>query len=190
MLLRPTLFILLLGTCLAGAGEPFTPPEAHPLQHFDVVWKKNPFTLKTAPAALQKESFAKDLVLGSMVQFGKQMVVVVVNTKTRERTELVTGENAANGMAIQSANLQDTRQESSVEITKDGEVAVLRYDESFLKQLAAPSAAGEQKRPAAAARSATSAPSGSPAVAAAQPTDDQRAALRLARRRSGAPSSD
>lgn len=190
MSIKLPISVFLLSTTLAVAGEQFAPPEAHPLKHFDVIWKKNPFTLKTAPAAIQKESFAKDLVLGSMVQFGKETIVVVVNTKTRERTELVTGEAAANGMKIKSANLQETRQDSSVEIEKGGEVAVLHYDESFLKQLAASNAAAEQKRPVAASRPATNDQPAHAAVAATTLSDDQRAALRSTRRRTTAPSSD
>ncbi|TLD71295.1 hypothetical protein FEM03_07125 [Phragmitibacter flavus] len=153
-------FILVLGPAFAVAEDGFAPPDAHPLKHFQEIWKKNPFTLKTAPVAVQKESFAKDLVLGSMVQFGEEIVAVVVNTKTRERTELVSGQNAANGMKIKTASLEDTRKDSFVEVEVNGESAVLHYDENFLKQLAtspgSPVSGGSSKSIAASTRTSSS----------------------------------
>src|SRR5262245_60918488 len=43
---------------------------------------------KTAPAATESPSFARDLAIGSMYQLGGEITVVVVNTKTDERTTL------------------------------------------------------------------------------------------------------
>lgn len=133
----------LLWICLplVRADNEFTPAETYPIGHYREIWNKNPFTLKTAPSVLKKESFAKDLVLGSMVQYGDEMLVVIVNTKTRERIQLVSGLLTPDGMRIKSANLQDNRADSSVEIEFNGDMAVLRYDEAFQKQLASSSKA-------------------------------------------------
>ncbi|WP_075089973.1 hypothetical protein [Verrucomicrobium spinosum] len=71
------------------AQQTFVPPEPFPAEKYENGWRKNPFTLKTAPVAIQRESFAKNLALGSMYDDAEGVTcVVVVNTKTRERTRL------------------------------------------------------------------------------------------------------
>ena len=135
-----TLAILITvgGLCLASqAEERFSTPRAHPLERYESGWKKNPFTLKTAPLPIEVQSFAKDLAIGSMYQVGTATTVVVVNTKTRERTILRNGESAGNGMRVKLASIKDTRKESSAIVQLGGEEATLRYDTSYFKQVAA-----------------------------------------------------
>lgn len=125
---------------LAGlpAAEPWAPPSPFPEQRYENGWRKNPFTLKTAPVAIQRESFAKNLALGSMYDDVDGVTsVVVVNTKTRERSRLRGQEPGANGMRVEESVIADTRRDSYAVVTMGGEKATLRYDEAFLKQMAA-----------------------------------------------------
>jgi hypothetical protein len=130
--LLSTSFLLMTLFCSAGA-EDFAPPKAYPVERYVEGWMKNPFTLKTAPVAVQRESFAKDLVLGSITKIGDAAKVVVINTKTHVRTPLSDGEDSASGMRIKSVHLEDSRKDTFVEIEAGAESAVLRYDEGVLK---------------------------------------------------------
>lgn len=139
--LQTAAWILLHAGFLAAglsAAEPWTPPTPYPEQRYENGWSKNPFTLKTAPVAIQRESFAKNLALGSMYDDVDGVTsVVVVNTKTRERSRLRGQEPGANGMRVEESVIADTRRDSYAVVTMGGEKATLRYDEAFLKQMAA-----------------------------------------------------
>lgn len=147
-------WILLQGSLLTGlpAAEPWAPPTPFPEQRYENGWRKNPFTLKTAPVAIQRESFAKNLALGSMYDDVDGVTsVVIVNTKTRERSRLRGQEPAANGMRVEESVIADTRRDSYAVVVMGGEKATLRYDEAFLKQMAAgggssPTGAGAAQR--------------------------------------------
>lgn len=137
--------LVLLGMTALGmlsraalAQEAFVPPEPHPANRYETVWEKNPFILKTAPVVEEKKSFAKDLVLHNAFQLpGGEVTVVLANTKTNETFRLKTKEQASNGMKIRSVMLKDPRKDSYVEVEKNGESAVLRYDDTFQKRLLA-----------------------------------------------------
>ncbi|TLD70127.1 hypothetical protein FEM03_13090 [Phragmitibacter flavus] len=134
------LFITVISTVAAAVvvvGQEFPAPTPYPVDRYEAGWNTNPFTLKTAAVATQKESFAKDLVLGSMYQVGLETTVVLVNAKTRERIRIVSTQADPNGMRIKSANILNSRRDSYAEIEKDGEIAILRYDDRLQKQLAA-----------------------------------------------------
>ena len=137
----PFLILLLLISWDVCAQETFVPPEAYPVDRYESGWMKNPFTLKTAPVAIAKDSFAKDLVLGSMYQVDSDITVIVVNTKTRERTSLKNQQPASNGMRVKEAALKDTKKESYVIVESAGEEATLHYDDAFLKQMVASNSA-------------------------------------------------
>lgn len=135
--LLSTSFTLMTLLCCAGA-EDFIAPKAYPVERYVEGWMKNPFTLKTAPVAIQRESFAKDLVLGSITKIGDEARVVVINTKTHARTPLSDGVDSATGMRIKAVHLEASRKETFVEIESGAESAVLRYDEAVLKAGAHP----------------------------------------------------
>jgi hypothetical protein len=90
---------------------------------------------KTAPAVTKAPSFARDLAIGSMYQLGGETTVVVVNTKTHERTILRGSEPSFDGMRVKQASIKDTRRESSVVLEMGGKEATLYYDVSYFKQM-------------------------------------------------------
>ncbi len=127
----------------AASATPFTEPQAHPVNRYEAGWKKNPFTLKTAPVAVNKESFAKDLALAGWRQAGDDTTVILVNIKTREYSRLKNQEPATDGTKVKAAHLMDRRADTFVELERNSETAVVRYDESFLHQMAAQGAAAK-----------------------------------------------
>jgi hypothetical protein len=138
MIFRSLLTLLFLSTGLAAqAVGDFQGPEAYPVDRYAPLWNKNPFTLKTAPAAIQKDSFAKDLALAGITRIGADTTVLLVNTKTREYLRLKNEDLHANGIKVKTVNLRDTRSDSSVEVIMGSETSVLKYDDGFLKQMAA-----------------------------------------------------
>jgi hypothetical protein len=163
--------LILLGMAALGmlsqaaiAQEAFVPPEPHPADRYEQVWQKNPFILKTAPVVEEKKSFARDFVLYNAFQLpGGEVTVVLANTKTRETVRLKTKEQASNGMKIRSVMLKDPRKDSYVEVEKNGESAVLRYDDTFQKQLLASKSTRGNRGPGAAGADGADA-SGQPAV--------------------------
>jgi len=129
------LLIFMAGAGLSLAQEDFVPPQGYPVDRYEAAWKKNPFTLKTAPIAIEKVSFAKDLALGAVYQIGEDTTVVVVNTKTRERFKLINDQPSTAGLKVKAVFQKDTRKDSYVEVEAGGELATLRYDENYQKQM-------------------------------------------------------
>ncbi|MBN8422589.1 MAG: hypothetical protein J0L73_26995 [Verrucomicrobia bacterium] len=146
--------LLASGGLLSGAEPPaFTPPQAYPAARYEAGWSKNPFTLKTVAAVAAQGSFARDLAIGAHYGAVDNPTVVIVNTKTNERTLLRKDQPAPGGMRLKSAHLTSHRSECQVEVVQGAEDAVLTYDAGYLSQLAA----GEAARMA-----ASKAPSSSP----------------------------
>jgi len=137
--------ILLMFSAAHGAASTaqFTEPQAHPVSRYEAGWQKNPFTLKTAPVAVAKESFAKDLALAGWRQAGDDITVILVNTKTREYSRLKNQEAAADGTKVKTAHLEDRHSDTFVELERNSETAVVRYDEAFLRQMSAQGAAAK-----------------------------------------------
>ncbi|MGV3660270.1 MAG: hypothetical protein ACO1TE_08790 [Prosthecobacter sp.] len=133
---------------LAQAQEPavFTPPQAYPVDRYEAAWGKNPFTLKTAPAVVENISFAKDLAIGSHYGDKANPTIVIVNTKTHQRTPLKQGATATNGMKLVSVKLGATRKDTTVEVVLGSETTELKYDMEYLSQMAA--AGGGAGKPA------------------------------------------
>lgn len=138
-------FLLLFST-LAGitasvaAEEAFQAPGRYPLDRYEAGWQKNPFTLKAAAVTVAKESFAKNLALAGIYTIGDTTTVLVVDTQTRQYLRLKQGGGMVDGLRVQSVHAaENDRAATFVELTKDSESAVLRYDDGFLRQMAAKS---------------------------------------------------
>lgn len=125
--------------CMAPihAQESFSEPEAYPVARYMAGWSRNPFALKTAPAMAPTASFANDLVLASMYQVSGETVVIVANTRTRERISLRNDQPAPNGMRVKAVFFEDLRKDSRAELVLGHETAVVRYQQHAFKQMAA-----------------------------------------------------
>jgi hypothetical protein len=131
------LISILLGVRLS-AQEPFVAPRAYPLERYEAQWSKNPFTLKTAPVALARVSFAEDLAIGSYYGAKENPTVVIVNVKTKKRWPLKKGQTAENGMMLTDVSITSSRRDTMARVKLNAETAELRFDDSFTKEMAAP----------------------------------------------------
>lgn len=164
----------------ASSAPPFAEPKAHPISRYEAGWQKNPFTLKTAPVAVQKESFAKDLALAGLLQAGDDNIVVLVNTKTREYTRLKNQEPAADGTKVKSLHLADRRSDNFVELERNNETASVRFDESYLKSMAAQQATASRPNPQVAMRAPNLPGQGPPAGMNVNPAASSRPPIGMA----------
>lgn len=115
----------------------FQPPVPHDVQRYEAGWNKNPFTLKTVAPVVDQISFALDLTIGTYFGDSKDPTIIIVNTKTNERISLRKGKPAANGMKLSSVKLGSSRKDVVAEVTLGTETAAIRYNDSYVKQMAA-----------------------------------------------------
>ncbi len=143
---------------LAQEAANFQPPQPYEVQRYEAGWNKNPFTLQTAPMADGADSFAKDLAVATYFGDSTDPTIVIVNTKTHERTSLQKGRAAGNGWKLGAVRFGTSRKDIAVELIQAHERALLKFDDPYVRALAASStpASGQANRqpgaPAAEAR--------------------------------------
>jgi len=115
----------------------FQPPVSHDVQRYEAGWNKNPFTLKTVAPVVEQVSFAVDLTIGTYFGDSADPTIIIVNTKTNERISLKQGQPAANGMKLSSVKLGTSRKDLVAQVTLGTETAAIRYNDSYVKQMAA-----------------------------------------------------
>lgn len=118
----------------AQVTSDFSPPSAHPVERYQAGWEKNPFVLKTAPVVREQVSFARDWIIAGCFGEEDNPIVVLANTKTRERVRLKKGEPASNGMNLRSVTFTASLKDTVAEVSLGAASAVLKFDESYLKQ--------------------------------------------------------
>ena len=134
----PILLFLMAGLAYAQQeAMSFQPPVPHDVQRYEAGWNKNPFTLKTVAPVVDQISFALDLTIGTYFGDSKDPTIIIVNTKTNERISLKQGQPAANGMKLSSVKLGSSRKDVVAEVTLGTETATIRYNDSYVKQMAA-----------------------------------------------------
>ncbi len=134
----PILLFLMAGLAYAQQeAMSFQPPVPHDVQRYEAGWNKNPFTLKTVAPVVDQISFALDLTIGTYFGDSKDPTIIIVNTKTNERINLKQGQPAANGMKLSSVKLGSSRKDVVAEVTLGTETATIRYNDSYVKQMAA-----------------------------------------------------
>lgn len=144
MKMMSNLLLLVLATGAGASAAPFAEPKPHPISRYEAGWEKNPFTLKTAPPAIIKESFAKDLALAGLLRAGDDVIVRLVNTKTRDITRLKNNEPGPGGIRVKSAHFEGRQGDMFVELERDKETpVVVRFDEAFIRQMGAQVGAGK-----------------------------------------------
>ena len=115
----------------------FQPPVPHDVQRYEAGWNKNPFTLKTVAPVVEQVSFAADLTIGTYFGDSADPTIIIVNTKTNERISLKQGQPAANGMKLSSVKWGTSRKDVLAQVTLGTETAAIRYNDSYVKQMAA-----------------------------------------------------
>ena len=140
MKLGALIILLLLMAVRAYAQQEaviFQPPVPHDVQRYEAGWNKNPFTLKTVAPVVEQVSFAADLTIGTYFGDSADPTIIIVNTKTNERISLKQGQPAANGMKLSSVKLGTSRKDMVAQVTLGTETAAIRYNDSYVKQMAA-----------------------------------------------------
>ncbi len=128
--------LLLFCACPFATAQEFVALKTHLVERYETDWQKNPFTLKTAPALMNRESFAKDFALAGISSNGENTTVILVNTRTREYTRLRNHDPAPGGLRVKLASPSERRVENFVELELNQETAIVRFDENFLRQVA------------------------------------------------------
>ncbi len=129
--------LIMAGAACAQEELTFQPPQPHDVQRYEAGWNKNPFTLKTAPPVVESVSFARDLATATYYGDSADPTIIVVNTKTNERIRLKQDQPAANGMILSGVKLGTSRKDVVAEVTLGTETASVRYNDSYVKQMAA-----------------------------------------------------
>lgn len=148
-----TILLLMLAVSALAQQEvsSFQPPQAYEVNRYEAGWNKNPFTLKTAPPVVESESFAKDLAIGTYYGDSANPTIVVVNTKTKERISLRRDQPSTSGISLRSVSLGSSRKDVVAEIILGSETATIRFNDSYVKQMAsaemAKGPATQQSRP-------------------------------------------
>jgi hypothetical protein len=157
--MKRLLFSIAVVSMAAQEPADFQSPQAYPATRYEAIWNKNPFTLKTAPSAVARPSFAQDFVIVTHYGAVDDPVIVIANTKTQERITLKKGRPSDGGIALEVANIGVNRKETFVQVTLAGETARLRYDEDYLRRMAAAAQPKQTPQPLKPANGAASPPS-------------------------------
>lgn len=145
--MKRLLFIIAVASMPAQEHEDFQSPQAYPAMRYEAIWSKNPFSLKTAPADVGRASFAQDFVIVTHYGAVDDPTIVIANTKTQERITLKKGRPSAGGIALEVANIGLNRKETFIQVSLAGETARLRYDEDYLRRIAAASQPKQTPQP-------------------------------------------
>ncbi|MCF7789339.1 MAG: hypothetical protein K9N47_24670 [Prosthecobacter sp.] len=131
------LLLMAVRACAQQEATIFQPPVPHDVQRYEAGWNKNPFTLKTVAPLVEQVSFAVDLTICTYFGDSADPTIIIANTKTNERISLKQGQPAANGMKLSSVKLGTSRKDVVAQVTLGTETAAIRYNDSYVKQMAA-----------------------------------------------------
>ena len=100
---------------------------------------------------MAKASFAQDLAIVTHYGAVDDPTIVLANIRTQERISLKKGKPSVSGMTLEAVNIGVNRKETFVQVSLSGEIARLRYDEDYLRRMAAaqPKEAPKLPKPAA-----------------------------------------
>ena len=129
-------------------------PIAYDASRYESAWENNPFTRKVAAMAQPVVNWAQDWVLLSMYNNRGKVRVSIRNRQTSEVKRIGDG-SAEKEFTLVKANFHRSRSEASAEISRGGETAIIKYDETMapltINNVSAntPAAANGQVRPGA-----------------------------------------
>jgi hypothetical protein len=127
-------------------------PEAYPVERYQPLWQKSPFSLSTATEAGTVAGFAEDLVLSGVSEMGGKSYVWVLDTKTQKR-RMLSSTPDAEGFALESLTSDADMSKVSAVIRKGEESAPVKYKLEIFQQAmpAAPAVAAQVPPPPTAA---------------------------------------
>ena len=129
------------------AGTENDIPQAYPVERYEPVWKKSPFTLSSAADAVVAGGSSDRLKLTGVLKIGEQPYVSLYDSESKERF-LVTSETNSRGIRLESVQTSDDLSKVTVALTLNGEPVKLHYDMEYLKQTAVQAAGAAPPVPA------------------------------------------
>ncbi|MDD5261486.1 MAG: hypothetical protein PHD76_06510 [Methylacidiphilales bacterium] len=135
---RPFIFgLVLLGGYLVSfsvcAGEVVI-PEAYPIERYEPVWKKSPFTLSSVPDAGPTGGLSDKFKLTGVLKIGDEPYVSIYDTENKERF-LISRQVNAQGVKLDALQTSDDLSKVVANLSKSGETFSLHYDMDYLKQV-------------------------------------------------------
>lgn len=130
-----TVYILQLAATAAAAAGGDSLPQEWPKDRYERLAAQSPFALATAPSKTTGATapFAADLFVTGLGKIGDTDCVFIASRDQQKRYALVAGESGADGMMLTAVEWSDQVGKSKVTIQKDGETAVLEFDQAVLQ---------------------------------------------------------
>lgn len=124
-------------------------PEPYPVERYQPLWQKSPFSLSTAAEEGAVAGFAEDLVLSGVSEMDGKSYVWVLDTKTQKR-RMLSSTPDAEGFALESLTSDADMTKVSAVIRKGGETAPVKYKLEIFQQAMPAAAVAAQAPPPAA----------------------------------------
>lgn len=107
-------------------------PKAYPESRYQSTWSNNPFLLVTKVTENKRVDWSEDWALSSMFKSETGKISIGLQNKQTAEYKRVTSEDPA-GSEFQfvSANFNRNRNEASVQISKGGITATIKYDDNL-----------------------------------------------------------
>ena len=121
-------------------------PQPYPVQRYEPIWKKSPFTLSSAADAEAAGAFGDKLKLTGVLKIGEQPYVSLFDSESGKRF-LVSSQTDSQGIKLESLQGGDDLGKVLVVLTRNGETVKLRYDMDYLKQASAQAAGPAPQTP-------------------------------------------
>ncbi len=143
--MKPRAFLRLLPVVPLCAAHLFALPDsaipqAAPANRYAALAAKSMFAPAAAVATIQpKPSFAADLFVVGLAQFGEKDFVMIINRRTRDKFSLVTGgEKGPDDVELSSVRWAANPAQSAVTVRRGLDSSVLEFDEAAFQKPAAP----------------------------------------------------
>ncbi len=134
---RPFIFgLVLLGgywVSFSVCGGEAVIPEAYPIERYEPVWKKSPFTLSSVADAGPTGGLSDKFKLTGMLIIGEEPYVSIYDTENKERF-LISRQVNAQGIKLETVQAGDDLTKVVANLSKGGETFSLHYDIDYLKQ--------------------------------------------------------
>jgi len=141
---------LVLGCGALPAQEPGKNlPTALPASRYAALERTSMFAPPAPVASTEaKASFAADLFVAGLAQFGGKDFVMIINRRTREKFSLLTGEKGPDGVELAGVRWAEDPAQSAVTVKRGADSSVLEFDEAaFQKPAVQPAANTPQTGP-------------------------------------------
>jgi hypothetical protein len=121
---------------LSGSSDDVLPPRFN-FERYRPMLNHSPFAIATAVALPEATpSFAKDLYIGNAARLSEDDMVTIRSTSDQNFKKYLTTREPVEGYSIAQIDWSQDVGKTKVTISKDGEFATLKFNESLLSQAA------------------------------------------------------